>query len=96
MNELGESACGGLWSTTSQAGEAGKDGVGFLEADVGNVGAVPSVPTERRPPEPRGLVDQEQNQLERVREAHEVEFSSRSERDRGVAGVERAAEPAVG
>jgi hypothetical protein len=40
--------------------------------------------------------DQEEDELERVREAHEVKLGGGGEGDGGVAGVEGAAEAGVG
>jgi len=64
--------------------------VRLLEPDVGKVGAVPGVPAQRRPTKPPGLIDQQQHELKRVREAHEVELGRGGERDRRVASVKRA------
>ena len=46
----------------------------LLEPDVWNLGAVAGVPAKRRPSGPSGAVDQEQDELERVGEADEVEL----------------------
>ena len=46
----------------------------LLEPDVGNVAAVAGVPAQRRPSEPLRVVDQEEDELEGVREADEVEL----------------------
>ena len=96
MDELGQRRRRSLRSAPSQAGQAGEHGVRLLEPNVRNLGAVAGVPAQRRPPEPLGVVDQEEDELEGVREADEVELGGRGERDRWVAAVERAAEAAVG
>ena len=70
--------------------------MGFLEPDVADLVAVTGVPAERRAPEAAGIVDQEQDELERVREADEVELGRRGERQRRVPRVERPAELCVG
>jgi hypothetical protein len=59
--------------------------------NVGEVGAVAGVPAERRPPEPSGLIDEEQYELKGVEEADIVELRGRSQGDRRVASVERPA-----
>jgi hypothetical protein len=69
--------------------------LGFLETDVGKIAAIPGVPAERRPPELRGLVHQEEDELERVGQAHEVEFCGRGEGDRRIARVERATQAPI-
>ena len=70
--------------------------MGLLEPDVWNLGAVAGVPAKRRPPEPSGVVDHEEDELERVREADEVKLGRRSERHGRVVRVEGAAEAGVG
>ena len=70
--------------------------MGFLEPDVADLVAVAGVPAERRAPEAAGVFDEEQDELERVREADEVELRRGGERQGGVARVERAAELCVG
>jgi hypothetical protein len=60
------------------------------------VPAIARVPAERRPPEPPGLIDQEKDDLEGVREADVVEFCRCGEGDRRIAGVESSAEATVG
>jgi hypothetical protein len=77
MDELGERARGGFRPATCQASQARKHGLCLLESHVGHIGAVAGMPAERRPPEPPRLIDQEQNELERVRQAHEVELGRR-------------------
>ena len=96
MNEFGERSRRGLRAPTRQAGQAGEDGVGLLEADVWNLGAIAGVPAERRPPEPPRVVDQEEDELECVGEADKVELGRRRERHCRIAGVEGAAEAGVG
>jgi hypothetical protein len=68
-NKLGKSRYRGLRSPTRQPREAGEHGLCFLEPDVGHLAAVAAVPAERGPPEFAGLVDEEKNQLEGVRQA---------------------------
>jgi len=63
----------------------------LLKADIRKLAAVARVPAQRRASKPRGLVDQEQDDLERIGQAHEVELGGRREGDRGVPGVEGAA-----
>jgi len=63
----------------------------LLETDVGELAAVPRVPAQRRAAEPSRIVDQEEDELERVREADIVQLSGRGERVRWVPAVERAA-----
>jgi hypothetical protein len=70
--------------------------VGLLKPDVRDLSAVAGVPAKRGPPEPPRLVDQEEDELERVREAHKVKLGSGGECDRRVAAIQRAAEAAVG
>ena len=73
----------------------------LLEPDVWNLGAVAGVPAKRRPSGPSGAVDQEQDELERVGEADEVELglslSARRprcrSRGRAEAGVKEARDP---
>jgi hypothetical protein len=69
--------------------------VRLLEPDIGEVGAVARVPAERRPSEPSRLIDQEEDDLEGVWEADVVELCGSGERDRRIAGVESASEPAI-
>ena len=64
----------------SEAGKASEHGVGLLESHIWNVGAVAGVPAQRRPAEPPWLVDQEEHELERVREADEVKLRRGGER----------------
>jgi hypothetical protein len=68
----------------------------LLEPDVRNLGALAGVPAERCPPEPSRVVDQEEDELERVGEADEVELGRCGERHGRVVGVEGAAEAGVG
>ena len=96
MNELGQRSRRRLRPSARQAGQAGEHGVGLLEPNVRNLGAVAGVPAERRPPEPPRVVDQEQDELERVRKADEVELGRRRERHGRVLRVEGAAEAGVG
>lgn len=70
--------------------------MGFLKPHVLNFGAVAGVPPKRRPPEPAWVLDQEEDELERVRQADEVELRCRRERHGCVSGVEGAAEAGVG
>lgn len=54
------------------------------------------MPAERRSPEPLRVVDQEEHELERVREAYEVELGRCGERHGRVVRVDGAAEAGVG
>jgi hypothetical protein len=65
--------------------------VRLLEADIRELAAVASMPTQRCAPKPPRLVHQEKP-ISRA----SVRLTSRGERDRRVAGVEGAAEAAVG
>jgi len=67
-----------------------------LEPDVSDLAAAPGVPAQRRAAEPPRLIDQEQDKLERVREADKSSSAARGESDRRVAGVESSAEATVG
>jgi len=67
----------------------------LLKPDVRELAAVTGVPSQGRPPEPPRLVDQEEDDLEGVREADKVELGG-GEGDRRVAGIERPAEATVG
>ena len=96
MHKLGQRARGGFRSSTGKAGEASEHGVCLLEPDIGKVTAVTGVPAERRSAKLRGLIDQEEDELERVRQAYEVELGRRREGDRGVTSVERAEEANIG
>ena len=96
MDELGQSSRRRLRTTAGQPGQTRQCRVRFVEADIRNLGAVASVPAKPRPPEPSRVVDQEQDELERVRQADEVQLGRRCKRDSGVAGVEGAAEAGVG
>ena len=53
----------------------------LLEPHIRNLGAVAGVPAKRRPAELSRVLDQEQNELERVREVDEVELGCRRQRD---------------
>ena len=96
MDELGQGSCRRLWPSARQAGQTCEHGVGLLEPHILNLGAVAGVPAQRRPPEPAGVVDQEKDELERVREADEIELGSRRQRHGCVLRVEGAAEAGVG
>jgi hypothetical protein len=52
----------------------------LLEPHIRNLGAVAGVPAKRRPAELSRVVDQEQDELERVREVDEVELGWRDGR----------------
>jgi hypothetical protein len=54
--------------------------MGLLKPNVRNLGAVGGVLAQRRSPEPSWVVDQEQDELERIREADEVELGTSRER----------------
>ena len=69
MNGLRERGHRGSRPATSQAGQKGEHGERLLESNVLNLAAVPRVPSQRRPPEPPGLIDQQEDDLEGVREA---------------------------
>lgn len=59
--------------------------------------AVASVPTEGRAGVPTRLViEQQQHELERIRESDVIELCGSRERDGGVARVERAAKSPIG
>jgi len=63
-------------------------GLGFREVDA-QLGAVAGVPAKRGPAEPVGFViEEQQDELEGVREADVVQLRGRRERERGVASVE--------
>jgi hypothetical protein len=96
VNELGQRARGGFRPATCQAGKARKHGLCLLESDVRQVAAVAGMPSERRPPELPRLIDQEQDELERVRQAHEFELGRRRKGDRRVPGIECAAKATIG
>jgi hypothetical protein len=81
MNKLSECGCRRLRPPPRQAGQAGQHGVGLLKANIGDLAAVTGVPTKRGSAESPGIVDQEQDELERVREANEVEFGGRCQRN---------------
>ncbi len=68
----------------------------LLEPDVRHLGAVAGVPAKRSAPEPLRVVDQEEDEFERVREADEVELGRCGERHGRVLRVEGAAEAGVG
>jgi hypothetical protein len=70
--------------------------VGFLESYVRNLGAVAGVPAKCRTAKPLRVVDEEQNELERVRETDEVELRCRRQGHGRVVRVESAAEAGVG
>jgi hypothetical protein len=67
----------------------------LLKSDVGEVRAVAGVPAQRGSPEHRGLIDQEEDDLESVREADKVELRRSGEGNRRVTAVERPAETSV-
>lgn len=96
MNELPKRGRRGSRPTTSQAGQAGEHGVGLLESNVLNLAAVPRVPAQRRPAEPSRVIDHEEDELERLGKAHEVELGRGRVGDGRIAAVERAAEAAIG
>jgi hypothetical protein len=73
MDELGQRGCRCPRPSTRQASQAREHGLGLLKADVRDLAAVPSVPAKRRPAESPTIVDQEQDELKRVREADEVD-----------------------
>ena len=56
-DELGQGGRRWLRPATRQAGQAGEDGVGFLETDVLDLGAIARVPAKRRAPEPPRFLD---------------------------------------
>jgi hypothetical protein len=96
VDEIGERMSGRLRSRTPERREECEHGLRFGEVDAELV-AVPGMPAERRTAEPVGLgIEEQQDELESVRQAHVVQIGRRGEGDRGVAGVERAAEATVG
>ena len=82
VNEPGERGRGRLGPPTRQTSQTSEHGVGLLEPNVLDLGAVAGMPAQRRPPKPPRIVDQEQNELEGVRKADEVELGCGGERDR--------------
>ena len=74
VDELGKGRRRRLRSSTRQAGQTGEHDLRLLEPNVRHLAAIASMPAKRRPPEPPGVVDQQQDELERVREADEVEL----------------------
>jgi hypothetical protein len=74
---------------------SGEDGV-ENEPDVRQIAAIPRVPAERRTAKPRGLVDQQQDEPEGVRQAYESSSAAAARGDRRVAGVKRAAKAPIG
>lgn len=95
MNEVGERVSGRLRSRTAEHSEKGKHSLGFGEVDA-QLGAIPGVPAERRATEPVGFgVEEQQDELEGLRQPDVIQLSGGRERDRGVASVERAAEAPV-
>ena len=95
MDKRGKRLGSCLRLTPCEARQAGKHDLRLLKPHVADLGAVARVPAQRCPPEPPGVVDQEQDELERVRQSHVVEVGRGCERDRRVAAVERAAEASV-
>jgi hypothetical protein len=63
--------------------------------DVRWIAAIPRMPAERGAPETSRIVDQEQDELQRVRKVDELKLRGRGERDVRVAAVECAAEATV-
>jgi hypothetical protein len=84
VNELGQGGSRSLGPSTRQAGQAAQDGVRLLEADIGQLATVAGVPAQRSSPKPPRVVDEEEDELERIREADEVELGCRRGRDRRV------------
>ena len=76
--------------------QACEHGLGLLEPDVRDLGAIASVPAQRRAPEPPRVVDHEEDELERFGKAHEVELGRGRVGDGQVARVEGPAETGVG
>lgn len=92
----GSRAGGRLWPRTAESREKREHGLGFGEVDALLI-AIAGVPAKRRAVEPVRLrVEEQQDELERVRQADVIQFRGRRERGRRVAGVERAANAAVG
>jgi hypothetical protein len=91
-DERGERLGSRFRLTPSEPRQTREHGLGLLEPDIRDLAAVASVPTKRRPAEPSRIVDQEQGELERVGQAHEVKLGRRGESNRRVAGVKRATE----
>ena len=50
--------------------------MGLLESHVRHLAAAAGVPTQRSPPKPFRVIDQEEDELERVREADEVDLGA--------------------
>ena len=96
MDEFGQRSRRGLRPPPREAGQAREHGVRLLEPDIRDLGAVAGVPAKRRPLEPSRVVDQEEDEFQRVREADEVELGCRRQSHRRVPRVEGAAEAGVG
>ena len=88
MDEIGERVRVRLRSSSSQPGQARQDGLGLDEVDVRDLTAVPAVPAQSRPLEPRRFsFEQEQDELEGVRQANMSEVGRRGKRDPCVSAV---------
>lgn len=74
MDELGQRGRRSLRPPTPQAGQACEDGMRLLEPDVRDLAAIAGVPAEGGAAEPSRVVDQEQDELERVGEDDEVKL----------------------
>ena len=97
MDEIGERVSGRLRSSAPKPRQTRQNGLRLGEVDVPDLVAIPPVPTKRRPLEPRRLgFEQEQDELECVRQADVPEIGRRGKRDPGVPGVERPAQAVVG
>lgn len=64
-------AAAGLRAPTGEAGQTREHGLGFLEPDVRDLGAVARVPAQRSPAEPSRVADHQGDELERLGKADE-------------------------
>jgi hypothetical protein len=55
-------------------GQASEHSLGLLKPHIRHLGAVAGVPAKRCASEPSRIVDHQEDELERVREAHVVEL----------------------
>jgi hypothetical protein len=97
VDEIGEGVSGRLGPSSSQARQAGENSLRLDEVDVPDLTAIPPVPAKGCTLEPRRLrVEQEQDELERIRQPDVPEVRRGGKGNPRVPGVERTTEAAVG
>jgi hypothetical protein len=97
VDEIGERMSGSFRSSSSKSCKTSKHGLGLNEVNVCQRPAVAPVPAECCPLEAGRLrVEEKKDELQGIRQPDLLEVCRRRQGDPRVAGVERAAEAAVG